>query len=669
MRPIQTLLAVAIAGVALAMSSHAAAQRVSDAEMQYREALRKQQVQGDLAGAIRIYRDIVAKTTDGALKAKALLGLGLSLDTQGQQSQSIYQQIVRDFPNSPEAREARAKIAARQPVVSPTMAVRRIEMPEGLATVGTTDGQRVVDFDRPTGTVMIRDIDGKNKRTVFQSDRLEGFRVSRDLSTVFLFFSQAQEEKQRFAFIKTDGTGYREYFPTIDGQPMNGFRPECLSWAWDTRSVLMCKPDFRGSRLFRISAQDGSVTHAVGDADAFIEDADYSPDGRFIAYRDAVPAEVRVVAAQGGSSQLVARDAWLADWSRDGKHLLIVEEREGRMALAAVPMQNGRPSGERIAIPSSLSFTGFPSTMPNGALQVRVGGRAVYNVAVASLDAADRMTEWKPVPVFDARNFAGYPSWSPDGTEFAYVARRDTNLTGEVRIRNVMTGADHGVYRSEGRVYSCLWARQRPNLFCSENKGADTEIWSVSLTTKKAEKVGLLKGERALNRLSEDDRTLFTSGIAAGYEWEIGTEKEITHPFLAAQLAPDGSWVFAGDSNPKQLLVQPRAGFDSANWKPLTKLRTQLTPSFGPIAALPSPDSKWIVYHDKDPDGEDGLYRISPQGGEPQRLGSYPTDLPNSYLTISPDGRRFLSVTITPPQKQEFWALENFLPAARPQAR
>src|SRR5215472_14481609 len=90
----------AVAGVfaPLVLVTSFAAQNVSQSELQFREALHKQQVQGDLSGAIKLYESIVAsKTADRAVKAKALWQLATAYDTLGQQSRNLYQKIVREF--------------------------------------------------------------------------------------------------------------------------------------------------------------------------------------------------------------------------------------------------------------------------------------------------------------------------------------------------------------------------------------------------------------------------------------------------------------------------------------------------------------------------------------------------------------------------------------------
>ena len=80
-----------------------------------------------------------------------------------------------------------------------------------------------------------------------------------------------------------------------------------------------------------------------------------------------------------------------------------------------------------------------------------------------------------------------------------------------------------------------------------------------------------------------------------------------------------------------------------------------------------TPDGNWFVYHDLDDEDKDALFRVSSSGGERQRLGSYPSRSPNSYLSISRDGRQFL-VEAAPANlpsveevQIEYWQLQNFL--------
>jgi hypothetical protein len=75
-----------------------------------------------------------------------------------------------------------------------------------------------------------------------------------------------------------------------------------------------------------------------------------------------------------------------------------------------------------------------------------------------------------------------------------------------------------------------------------------------------------------------------------------------------------------------------------------------------------TPDGEWFLYHDKDSAGKDGFFRVSTAGGEPERLGDFPSGNMSGNLWISRNGRRLIAEAINP--GIEFWILENYVPQA-----
>jgi hypothetical protein len=55
---------------------------------------------------------------------------------------------------------------------------------------------------------------------------------------------------------------------------------------------------------------------------------------------------------------------------------------------------------------------------------------------------------------------------------------------------------------------------------------------------------------------------------------------------------------------------------------------------------------------------------VATAGGEPERLGDFPTNTPDGSLYISPDGRKVMVAAGEYDTVYELWSLENFVPPA-----
>jgi len=183
----------------------AAAQKVSPSDLQFREAMRKQQAEGDLQSAIKLYQNIVdSKSVDRATKARALWEIAGCLEKLGQQAEHVYRQIVRDFGQQPEAKQAKDRLDALRPPAQPTTALRAIEFNSAIQNVVATDGRRAVYWGA-ANKLFIGDVRGREKRLVAQvKQRPERTVVSRDLSMVFLSFpaSTALKLQPHYAVLK-----------------------------------------------------------------------------------------------------------------------------------------------------------------------------------------------------------------------------------------------------------------------------------------------------------------------------------------------------------------------------------------------------------------------------------------------------------------------------------
>jgi Tol biopolymer transport system component len=648
-------------------------------------AMTKEQVDGDLKTAVAAYQKIAAdKSAPRDVRAKALLHLAGCYEKQGQQAQSVYQQIVRDFADQPAAAQARARLAALKqddrPAAPATVTQRQIEKAGRSFGVGDTDGHRVVYVNDKTGELISGDLAGNSKRVIFKGKPGEppGWSPSRDFSMVLLHLESKPGEPQIVAVVNTDGTGYREV-AKLDGQPY------CWpTWSWDNRYLLCTESQDDKSRLLSISVADGKIRELLS-LKTGSERASFSPDGRFVAYQvqptsEADPvSRIFTVPADGGEPQLVYEERqngkflrWLKpckllDWTADGRYLAIASEHTGRGALDLLPISEGKPAGAPIFVRNG-DFEEGAATATGSLVYESVKPGGPWAVYVASLDANGRPGNWKRLDLrLGNKTINLYPRWSADSNQIAYVTdNEDVGQTGsEIHLHNLSTGEDRDIYHSHSYA-SCAWAVQ---LFCMESRAGKKDIFSIAVDSGQVERLQTtLASPLSIGHASRDDRALYMFRGGSGEEgellrWEIATQRETTlerfSPTSFGWESPDERWLIAMDAPPASpgqgsLKIRPISG---GEWKPLVSLRVT-------IQFNATPDGNWILYHGVDAAKKHGLFRVATAGGQPERLGDFPTNSLTGALEVSPDGRKVMVSADDYETGYELWSLENFVPPA-----
>jgi Tol biopolymer transport system component len=199
--------------------------------------------------------------------------------------------------------------------------------------------------------------------------------------------------------------------------------------------------------LFVVNA-DGSERRAVVRADGMQFDADWSPDGRRVVYRDSSgerPDELYSVAVDDSEAVNLTRDPagdWSPAWSPDGGQIAFASDREGELRIFVMGADGSgvrrvtgiwgeypawSPDGEQIAFASYAGGTG-PTGDPN------------YDLFVVNTDTSGlrRLTEG---PAYDM-----YPTWSPDGARIAFESTRATPVDFEGPARDPERTADFDVF-------------------------------------------------------------------------------------------------------------------------------------------------------------------------------------------------------------------------------
>jgi Tol biopolymer transport system component len=658
----------------------------------------KEEVDGDLRSATEIYQKIAADSSAPRdVRAKALLHIGGCYEKLGKQARQVYEQVVRDYADQPAASQARSRLAVlkqqEHPPAPETMAMRKIESsPLGRIGASDTDGYRAVGRGSD-GSLYFGDLAGHTKRLVFkaQSGDAPNWRPSRDFSIVYLGILKKPNHPAILAVVRTDGTDYRELIRNSPQQTVLEDNFDA-AWSWDNRFLLVrSNLDKGGGHLFVVSLADGHRRELLSIETGNFNNAALSPDGRFIAYEIAPSpgqgdtARVFVMPSQGGQSQLVYESApshksaslehWtLRDWTADGRYLVVDDTRAGRAGLYLLPVKNGVSTGAPLFIRFGECDEGFTTTA--GAFVCHTGAPSSnVDVHFASLDADGAVGAWRRLAL---RNFDmhlnPFPSFSPDGSHVAYVAKdEDPHFGRDLVLQNLSDGEERVLYRSRSERLYCQYANQHPKIFCTEVREAEgkeeekTDLLAISAESGQTERLASFpwRGWIPFPQPTHDDQAVYLLKTSPKKtedrpiaRWDLATRQET----VVSAGPPDGGfdWPSRDDRwlvrvSHQELSVRPLSGGD---WKPLASLTT------GPGGHFTTPpDGNWLVYHSTDPAGKHVLFRVPTSGGQPQSLGSFPTESFGGTLHLSPDGRQILAVSLDL-GKYDLWVLNNFVPSA-----
>jgi hypothetical protein len=395
----------------------------SGAEL-FQKAVTQEQAAGNLPEAIRLYQQVAKDyASDRPLAAKALVQAARYYEKLGEgQATKIYEQVARDFSDQIElANTARARLAALRQAAPAAMTARRVDSPIGGFLAG--DGQRT--FLQEGNTLYSADALGNNKRSIYT--RPSGITIvafSRDLS-LLLIEGGRLGGPYTIKLLKSDGTGQKDLGQVSGGGP--------YLFSWDNRYAVFSEPQKDGSsRIIRLTLADGRRQEVLRRDNAAVDIAQFSPDGRFIAFSEgsAGSNKVLVVPSMGGDPVVVAEDSGLVDWTRDGRYLAVNSGRPAARALYLVPIMDGRGAGAPVFIRNGAIESG--RTLPSGALlygAVSPPGEPV--IFIGTLDRDGHVEGWKPLYLDSGISTNPDPDWSPDGRRIVYIASSlDSNRGG-----------------------------------------------------------------------------------------------------------------------------------------------------------------------------------------------------------------------------------------------
>jgi Tol biopolymer transport system component len=451
-----------------------------------------------------------------------------------------------------------------------------------------------------------------------------------------------------------------------------------FDWSPDGKWLAVLDSQDRTARVCLVSVADGLLRVIKSTSyDAAIPKNAFSPDGRYLAFSMKTSSDseqaIYVQAVNGSDTAPVAlppaRNTVLG-WSPDGRHLLFSANKSGSNDVWALPIRDGRPSGNPKLVKANMRPQALGLTK-TGVLYYSAT-LSEHDVYVASFDFAANKVISLPIAVEKENpGFNDSPEWSRDGNQLVYVSQRDQIPL--LVVRSTKTG-QHREIRPDllKDFFRPLWTPDGAITVDGHDKEGRWGIYRVNPTngnTTPQLYSGPGRDETAL-AWSPDGRIVYftrwlndgkqTSAVVAS-NIETGQEQEIVRGTPdAVAVSPDGRSIAltnrSGDYS--SLLLVPISGGAQREI-----LRVDRPQDLGFVQW--SADGAYLLFVriDRKPDGAQREFlRIPSSGGLPEKIGfgSEFLVMQGSSLRIHPDGHQIAFHSLNQP-KAEIWVLDNLI--------
>ncbi len=592
-------------------------------------------------------------------------------------------------------------VMGQEPVKAEPKTYKVAELMDLFGAV-SPDGRFLTYTDWRTGDLAVRDLKtGEDRHLTDKGSWLEseeyalGSTVSPDGKQIaYGWFNQ--EGFFDLRVIGIDGSGPRVLYRN---QEIPGCQPH--DWSPDGRHILASfRSKDRTHQIVLVSVADGSVqvVKTLDGRSPFM--MSFSPDGRYIAYdfppqEDSPDRDIFLLATDGSREiPLIEHPAndFVLGWAPDGKQFLFASDRTGSQRAWLIEVADGKRLGEpKLVKPEIRPARGLGFTRDGSYYYCCgvPGGPALNDVYLVTLDPATHKLQ-APKKLVSGVGVATSIDWSPDGQYLAYNKEGGWAPVPPYRfvlvVRSVESGKERRLRLNIRRsgVFQPHWSPDGRFLLAqAEDHTGGRGVYRIDART--GEVTPIVQSPRCCIEWpvwAHDGKVIFTR--ATGLEpqsivmrdLESGREEKlyrVVSPVSVSHLAasPDGQWlafVWSGtEKGPTALKVMPAAGGEP---RELVELPEPRRYTFGtPVFELAwTPDSRHIIYalSIAGQEQEFEFWRISLEGGQPQRLGPAMEGLWPFGLSVHPDGRQ-IAFTAGPPRLSDpIWVLENFLPPLDP---
>jgi len=670
----------------------------------FERALYMEEAKGDLQKAIELYQKILKQFPENReVAAMAQLHIALCYEKLGlEEAQKAYQKVIDNYPEQTEAikvaKEKLSLLLRAQAIIEKgdtEFKIRQVWAEPDVDTSGapSPDGRYLSYMDEDTGNLAVREVATEKKRLLTDEATWEDpmefvarSRISPDSKLVaYAWFNSLSTYDLRL--IGIDGSGRRILYSDKD------YRVILAEWSSDGQKIAVRRYSRKGGtcQIAWISVADGSVhvLKTMEKGQTWQDCVCHSPDDRYIAYdrpveEDSGNYDIYLLATDGsGEIPLIKHPAndKLLGWAAGRKEILFLSDRTGTWDAFLIKIEDGNPQGSPMRIRSEIGKVTPMAFTQDGSYYFSMYTRW-FNTYIATFDLATGKLQAPLSQPIVGSNY--YPEWSPDGEKLAYISEK-INPAGPgffddtLHIYSLKTRKEREVPCELKRFRNLRWSPDGRSIlvtaFDRRNKqeGYSGGLYLINVENGKVtplveyapETVGPGGWQRFISEWSSDGQAIFyvNRGLLLMRELETGQEKQLySNPNLAGHLAPspDGQSLGFGlydiEKGAGSILIMPISGGKAQELLKFQK--SGLIYSF-----VWTPDGQDVLFLRVEREGTGswqgtGLWRISSEGGDPQKLWQSEKKL--RELRLHPDGRQIAFYTIK--VDTEVWAMENFLP-------